>query len=297
MTFQSVKAGDGIGIIAPAGNIEHNQIKQAITILENKKFNVKFSQNLFQKNRYFAGQTDQRATDIHQCLKDDQLHALFAARGGVGTHQILPHLDFSLWKKSRKPLIGFSDVTALQWALWHRSGITSFSGMTLTTQLNDSNPYLDLFFDLLSETRRKIIDTNVQRENIQIVRHGSARGLLIGGSLSIICSLLGTPYFPHLPPLIFFVEDINEPFYRIERMLFQLKLSGVLDKIRGLILGRFKFKDQILEILPTLEYLFPSDIPIVQNFPYGHYEKSCPLPIGIQAVFSTKPFTLSWEKS
>ncbi|RQW00734.1 MAG: LD-carboxypeptidase, partial [Calditrichaeota bacterium] len=235
------RPGDGIGLIAPAGHILQKEIQPGIELLEAQGYLVKRADNLFGKHRYFSGTITQRVSDIHDFLDDPDIKVLYAVRGGSGSSQLLPHLDYAKWRISGKPLIGFSDISALQWAIWHNSAIKSVSGMALTFQLRTSNPYISLFLRQLRGTRKSITARDLQKEKLVVAREGEARGILLGGTLSIIVSLLGTPYFPENDEnIILFIEEVNEPLYRMERAIVQLKLSGFVDRVRGLILGRFK---------------------------------------------------------
>lgn len=285
----------GIGLIAPAGYIEKEEIHTGIRILEKEGFRIKMGRHLYGKYRYFSGKISQRIEDIHEFLDDPKVQILYAVRGGSGSSQLLPYLDYQKWKKSGKILVGFSDITALQWALWFRAGIQSYSGMALTFQMNKGNPFRKLFIKQIQNRRHSITASDLKRENLIIARGGTAAGILLGGTLSIIVSLLGTPFFPrNRKPIILFIEDVNEPVYRVERSIVQLKLSGVLKKVQGVIIGRFKTDESFVDIWNSVKYHFPDNIPVVLNFPYGHFPEACALPLGIPATLKTHPFRLTW---
>ena len=294
MPLPNVKRNTGIGLVAPAGAVKPEQIREGIQILKENGFPVKQGKHLYESYRHFAGTIEQRVEDIHTFLHDPEIDVLLAIRGGSGSAQLLPEIDFQLWKRTGKLLIGFSDITAMQWGLWAKTELASLSGMALTLQLHKQNPYTQLFVDILSGKKSSIQDSDLALEEIVVHRAGSVEDVLLGGTLSIINSLLGTPFFPRLSTFILFIEDINEPIYKIERSLAQLKMAGVLDKVSGLILGRFIDEDKALEIWQTLEYLFPRDVPVVANFPYGHYPDSCVLPLGLPVRLESTPFRLSW---
>jgi len=290
-----LKPGDGIGLIAPAGYIDQEEIQPAVEILRAEGFRVKLSPHLFGRHRYFSGTISERIKDIRRFLNDSRVKALYAVRGGSGSGQLLPYIEYKKWKKSGKMLIGFSDITALQWALWYKSDIFSFSGMTLTFQLRESNPFLSLFLKHLQNQRKSITHYDLRKENIIIARGGEARGYLVGGTLSIITSLLGTPYFPRLNrDIILFIEEVNEPLYRIERSIVQMKLAGIFQRVKGIIFGRFKLEDHFVDIWSGIRFHFPENIPIILNFPYGHFPEACALPVGLVAELQTEPFKLSW---
>lgn len=294
MNLPALQPGSGIGLIAPAGPVKEEKILPGVRLLEEAGFRVKFASHLFGKFRFFSGTMEQRLEDVHNFLADPEVAALYAVRGGVGSSQLLPGLDFSLWKKQWKLLIGFSDITALQWALWQKTGLPSISGMTLTSQLRAENPFAVPFFEILRGERYAYTEKDFPAGDFTVFREGRAKGVLVGGTLSIITSLLGTPFFPRFSNIILFLEDINEPVYRIERMLVQLKLAGVLDRVTGLILGRFTLGNRFPDFWQEVEYLFPPAIPVIGNFPYGHFTQSCALPCGVSAELHTSPFLLKW---
>lgn len=289
-----LKPGDGIGLISPAGHIKKSDIQTGIDLLEKQGFKLKFGKNLFNKYRYFSGRVQDRLDDIHTFLKDPDVQALFAVRGGMGSTQLLEYLDFELWKKHQKLLIGFSDITALQWSIWSKSQISSFSGMALTLQLKPDNPYYQMFFKQIQGKKNSYMLSDFSTEKIIVANEGTAEGVILGGTLSMIINLLGTPFFPKLEKMILYLEDINEPLYKLERALIQLKNAGVLSIVEGLILGKFKNNNHTLKVWKPLKYLFPENIPVVFNFPYGHLQNSCALPQGTMAKLETNPFKLEW---
>jgi muramoyltetrapeptide carboxypeptidase len=294
MSF-NLNPGDGIGLVAPAGPVDPDAINRGMEILTSRGFSLKTADHLFGKYRHFSGKIKDRIADIHSMLVDNSIQAIYAVRGGSGSSQLLPYLDFDLWKHSRKLFIGFSDITALQWALWYKTGLPSWSGMTLTSQLHEKNPFKNSFLDQISGLERSISAHDLHIENYTMVKSGQAEGILLGGNLSIIVSLLGTPYFPTInQDIIFYIEEINEPLYRIERAVVQLGQAGFFKNMKGLLLGRFKFKNRYLGIWSTIKPFIPHNIPIIMNFPYGHFDRSCALPLGVKATLSTNPLKIDW---
>lgn len=288
--------GDGIGLVAPAGYVDQNAIQKGMDVLSSWGFQVKTADHLFGKYRHFSARIDNRVADIHAMLKDESVKAIYAVRGGSGSSQLLPFLNFEQWKHSAKLFIGFSDITALQWALWHKVGLPSWSGMTLTTQLHEKNPYKDLFLAQITAQEKLISPHNLHSTDYTIAKAGKAEGIFMGGNLSIIVSLLGTPYFPLInQDMIFYLEEVNEPLYRIERAIVQLGQAGFFKHVKGMVLGKFKFKNRYLSIWSAVKPFIPHNIPIIVNFPYGHYANSCALPLGVQSVLSTHPLKIEWR--
>ncbi len=284
-----------VGVFSPGEAVTPERIQAGLEVLQRRGIRVVQAPNLFARHRFYAGTVAQRVDDIHFLLKQDSVQVLYASRGGSGGLQLLPHVDFEWWRKRPRPLVGFSDVTALQWALWEKAGVPSISGMTLTTQLREENPFLDFFFSLLSGKATHLDSTLIADASLTVLQAGEAHGVLLGGTLSMICSLLGTPYFPRTENLILFLEDVNEPLYRIERFLMQLKLAGVLDRTVALLLGQFLWQGKSLNIEEAVREFVPGNLPVVAGFPYSHVPHSCPLPLGVPARLKTEPFSLTWE--
>jgi muramoyltetrapeptide carboxypeptidase len=195
----------------------------------------------------------------------------------------------------KKILVGFSDITALQWPLWQISQTRSFSGMTFTMQLNQFNPYLRDFFNQIRGIKRHISTEDIRETELVYKNKSEVTGILVGGTLSIICSILGTPYFkPINRDIILYLEDLNEELYRIERMIVQLKLAGIFKRVKGLIFGDFMHNNKSLNVWPAVKDHIPLNIPIILNFPYGHAPHSYPLPFGIKTNLKFDPFLLEW---
>ena len=281
-----------MGIVAPAGPVKAEQIQSALQLLEQNGLQPVLAPHLFDHAGIVASTVENRLADLHAFYADEQIAAIWAARGGYGTIQLLDRLDYSLIQKTAKPIIGFSDITALQWAVWVQTGVPAFSGLALTLQATPENPYFVAGLETLRGTRRQIADV----PGIEIVRDGTATGILLSGTLALITSLVGTPFIPTNQHIILCIEDVDEPIYRIDRMLHQLKLSGFLTQVRALLLGQFLWKNRALTIVQMVKEMFPEDIPIVANLPYGHITNSLLMPVGMPAFIQTTPFRLQWDE-
>ena len=290
-----VLPGSTVGLIAPASSVNPEAMAPGLAMLEKLGYDYKFGTHELSKNKLTSASPEQRLADIYELLEDNEIQAIWAIRGGYGTMQLLDLLDYGVLRDQRKLLIGFSDVTALQWAIYSKTKLATLSGLTLTLQLREENSYLSTAVDLLSGSKTRIISDNLLPEKLTIYQNGVAEGVLLGGTLSMICAICGTPYFPPDNDVILFIEDIDEPLYRIDRLLRQLHLCGFLHKIRGLILGKFLEAGNQHDIYPLIKTLLPSGTPVVGNFPYGHLTDSIAMPVGVQATLSTDPFTLEWK--
>ena len=203
--------------------------------------------------------------------------------------------NFELLDKHPKLFIGFSDLTALQWCLFKMCDVPSLTGFTITTQFNSRNLFLDIGLAILSGKRNSILHEDVADTPVRTIEAGEAEGLLLGGTLSMICSLCGTPYFVNRNELILFIEDVNEPLYRIDRCFQQLSLIGFWQKVNAVILGQFLNEDKLVDVVPLLQPHLKKGIPLIADFPYCHQTNCMLLPQGVFARLVTSPFMLTWE--
>lgn len=287
--------GDAIGFISPAGPVTPEQVQPGLDFLQRRGFERRIAPNAFADHGMVSAPAEQRLQDWMDLLRDPRVKALWAFRGGYGTIQLLNRLDYAFLKKHPRLLVGFSDLTALQWAILQKTGLPSLSGLTVTSQLSEANPFVEAGLEILAGRRTRFTAADFPPGEVQIYREGSAAGLLVGGTLTMIGALCGTPFFLRKKPLILFLEDVNEPLYRIDRYFQQLNLAGFWQRVSGIILGKFLYRDEPLDALPLLLPLLPPGVPVVYNFPYGHFPRCCPLPVGVNARLSVTPLELIWE--
>lgn len=288
--------GCKIGLVSPAGPVKKEQIQKGLEILAKFKIDYEFGKHAFLDKKIVSASVKDRIEDINYFLQREEIKAIWALRGGYGSIQLLKIIDYSLLKKHPKLFVGFSDLTALQWGIFKKAGIPSLSGFVLTLQLCQENPFVLLGMEILSGKRNKILGKDLRGNKIQIISPGKAEGIFLGGTLSMICSLCGTPYFIDQDGLILFIEDVNEPLYRIDRYLQQLALINFWSKVKGVILGQFLNEGKPLDVVSLLKPFLSTTIPIISNFPYGHQTKSIPLIQGVIVKIDTKPFSLKWDK-
>ena len=288
--LRQLKPRDQIGLLTPAGAVQPEQVEGGIRFLQEMGFDCQFASHAFDKGKLSAGTAANRLQDLHQFLDDPEIAVIWAMRGGYGSMQLLEALSCDKLWQSRKPIVGFSDLTALEWGMVSKCAYPSFSGLTITSQLHNDNPYAELGVEMLLGKQKELPQLPVN-----CVRKGSAEGVLMGGTLSMICSLCGTPYFPVSKPIILFLEDVNEPLYRIDRCFQQLAMTGFWKQVRGVLIGEFLWEDRLLSIEELLlEYVSP-DCPVVSGLPYGHRSTTLLMPVGFPARFSASPFRLNWE--
>jgi muramoyltetrapeptide carboxypeptidase len=235
---------------------------------------------------YLAGDDASRLADLNAAIRDPRIDAIWCLRGGYGAMRVLDAIDYDSLRRAPKAIIGYSDITALHLAVRARSSIASFHGPTARAVLT---PYSRQ--SLLSATSRTG-DPFADGSPLTWLQEGSATGPLEGGNLALICALLGTPYAARFDGAILVLEDVNEPLYRIDRMLRQLMLSGALARVAGLCFGAFSDRGDEIDAAPrSLDVLFLEAArhvrgPVVCNVPCGHVADQWTFPLGVRAELS-----------
>jgi muramoyltetrapeptide carboxypeptidase len=291
-------SGDTVTLVAPA-NATFNTVDLEIAkeSLEALGFKVKVGSHLLDRHGYLAGDDKARAGDINAAFADASVAAVHAIRGGWGSARLLPHLDFDVIRRNPKVLIGYSDITALLLSIHAKTGLVTFHGPIGLGRWDSYSLdyYKRVLFngELVTYTNKQgLSDRNalVQTEfRTQTITPGKARGRLVGGNLTVMTTILGSPYLPDWENTILFTEDVHEDFYRIDRMLTQLKLAGVLGKIKGFVFGTCS------ECGPgdgnygalTLEEIFadhirPLGVPAWAGAMIGHSQPQWTLPLGVE---------------
>ena len=287
---KSLKKGDKIAIISPAGAVDEAQLENGIKLIETKGFEPVLGKNLYTKYSHgynYAGTEKERISDLNWAFNDDEVSAVWASRGGYGCQHLLRHIQLSKFKKDPKWYVGYSDNTVIQSFLL-KNNFASIHGQTVkTSSFGVTAESYDLIFDILKGEKPKYaIEKN------QFNKKGSAEGTLIGGNLALIYALLGTNYSFNFKDKILFIEDIGENFYALDRMLISLDLAGVFRKIKGLIIGGMtnmgeekenknfekSFDHFAYQIIS--ERISKFDFPTAFGFPNGHIFDTRPLIIG-----------------
>lgn len=277
-----LKQGDSIGLIAPAGPVAPEEIRTALRVFEEKGYRIIEGAHLYDRHAYLAGTDDLRLKDFHEMFQNPDVRAILCARGGYGTPRLLDKIDFDIIRENPKFLIGYSDITALLLAVYHKTGLPVCHG-PMAKNTGDREDNLNGLLSFLSS--EKEIVYNLMQENVLI--EGKASGRLLGGNLSLVSSLAGTSFLPSFKDCILFLEDRGEPLYRIDRMLTQLKLGNALEGVKGVIAGSFEDCGDINEVNGLLTDIFPSNCPVYSDFPAGHGRINRPLMIGTGALLDT----------
>jgi muramoyltetrapeptide carboxypeptidase len=296
-----LKAGDTLGVIAPASALSEKVILRAIENLTSLGFKVKLGKNVREQKGYLAGTDEQRLEDLHWAFSDPEVDAVWCIRGGYGVTRILPKVDFKLIKRNPKIFIGYSDITALHIAIHQKTGLVTFHGPVGTSDYTDftkpnvwnllTNPTPQYKLVHSEENQKK--DSNLFKS--EVITAGKCRGQLIGGNLSLLSAMDGTPFaLGDLKGKILFMEDIDERPYRVDRMLTQMLQSHDLSKLAGIALGIFegcnpKPEENSLSLMECLkDRLGNLGIPVIYGLSFGHISNQYTLPVGIQAEMDTE---------
>ncbi len=284
-----LRKGDVIGIAAPASPLSSEEkLTQGIHYLETLGYRVELGAYARKKRGYLAGTDLQRASDINNFFLNPRIKAIFTVRGGYGSHRILPYIDYHAVKQRPKILVGYSDITALHLALFSRTGLVTFSGPMVAVELAEG---------LHGETEEQFWGTLTSSKYKTALHHGRDRrasikkksnGRIMGGNLSLITALIGTPYFPADGNLIWLFEEIGERPYRIDRMFQQFTLNKTFQKSKGILLGRFidcapEKKKPSLSISQVINDTFEGyRYPVMHGIRFGHMRNSLTIPLGVR---------------
>jgi len=287
-----LQRGDIIGIVAPAGQLADRQrFERGVAILADMGFEARFPRDLWPGPGYLADSDVNRVRELQQVFAAPEPQAVMAARGGYGCLRLLTHFDFQAILETPKPLIGFSDISALLNRTMEETGLVCFHGPVVTSLCDCSREALDRLYHCLTGNWHRAI----RPKELEILRgENQTEGRLVGGNLSTLLSLLGTPHDVSWRGCIVLLEDVGEPLYRLDRMLTQLALNGKLQEPAGIILGDFTLnveqalsdKTRYTEYVwrRVLELTAGTPITVWGNFPAGHCSSNLTLPLGATAI-------------
>jgi muramoyltetrapeptide carboxypeptidase len=290
----ALESGDTIAISSPAGAVwDEAQIEKFSSILQSSGFKVKRGETLKQKYGYFAGTDELRASEINSFFLDKEVKAIFCMKGGWGCARIFDKLNFEMIKNNPKILMGFSDITSLLIAIYSRTGLATFHGPVGNSGWNE---FTTDYVKRVLVDKEKVIYSypEADPDKFYTINPGKAKGILVGGNLTVLSAMMGSGYIPSWKNKILFVEETGEEPYRIDRMLTQLKQSGVLGNINGFVFGKcvkceaeeplkaFTLR-QVLE-----QHLKPLKIPAFYGAMIGHIANKYTIPVGIQAEMNAE---------
>lgn len=302
-----LRQGDTIGLIAPGGYATDGSIDKAVRNIEALGFRVRPGAYLREVFGNYAGSVQQRVADLHAMFADPEVKAIWPIRGGSGCISLLSSLDYGLIRRHPKVLVGYSDITALHLAIHRRAGLVTFHGPVASSTMT---PYAtEHLLAVLTEPRAgytiAMSPENARQAlsephfGIHTHTHGMATGPLMGGNLSLVAALAGTPYAAPIRGSILFLEEVNEAPYRIDRWMTQLDLAGGLRNAAAVVVGICEnCGPEHEEISLTLErtlglHLHPLTIPAVTGYSIGHIRNQCTLPVGVRARLDTRAQTIT----
>jgi muramoyltetrapeptide carboxypeptidase len=268
-----LRSGDIVGVVAPSGAVDEERLSAGVRVLESWGFGVVLGKSVLERHAYFAGTDGARFADLRGLMDDPTIRAVFCARGGYGSQRLMPHLDLSALRDDPKPIIGYSDATALLAAALN-VGVVGVHGPMVAT---------DLARGLSERThgwlRSLLTDAGYlwEAEVPRTIRLGRARGRLMGGCLSVLASTLGTPWTFDPRGAILFLEDVHERPYRLDRLLTQLRQAGKLDGLAGIVFGT-------MAACPTVDGIEPFDVAHACCVDLG-----CPVGFGVPSGHGTPP--------
>lgn len=293
-----LKVGDEVGIISPSSFVTRGDIRRGIKVLKSIGFTVRLGTHALNKRYgYQAGSPEDRLSDFHEMFADPNIKGIFCTTGGYSSMQLLPNIDWSVIRKNPKVFIGYSDITTLLNAIHENTGLVTFHGPLIEgfgKYMNGGNVYT------IDSLKRGIMDGIAgllpSYTPWKVLKSGKANGVLVGGNLNVLLSLFGTPHEPVFDNKILFLEEIDDTDESIEHYLWRLRVAGVFDKIRGMVVGKFmkiysikrNGSAPLLRNASILKQIFIRategfDFPILYGVDFGHYVPSLTLPVGVKA--------------
>jgi muramoyltetrapeptide carboxypeptidase len=273
-----LRSGDPVSVVAPSSPFELPAFEAGLKTLASLQLVPRYDPGITSRRRYLAGDDERRANELESAWRDEETRAIFCVRGGYGLMRLLPRLRPATWRE--KIFVGFSDLTALH-ALLQIHGRESVHGPVLTQLAKQPREVVDALSRLLFEGVAPTLQGRATRA-------GSARGRLLGGNLSVLSRLVGTPFMPSLKGALLLLEDVGERPYRLDRMLTHMRLAGLLDDLGGIVLGEFtecEEKDAdytSAEVLRELLADVSPSVPILEGIPSGHGAINFPLVLGAE---------------
>jgi len=304
---QRLRPGDAVTLVAPSGPTSEDSLARCVRNLEALGLKVRTGRAVREKRGNFAGTIAQRLDDLHAAFADRECKAVWAAHGGSGAIGLLPHIDYGLIRANPKILIGFSDITALLLAVHRRAGLVTFHGPNAgTTYTEYTTAHLRaVLFEPQPTTTIRMAESHRQRAvqepqfRLRTLAGGVAEGPLLGGNLAMASALAGTLHGPDFDGAIVFLEDVNEPPYKLDRMFHHLKQAARMRHAAGVMLGVFDRcgppdSDPSLTLDETVdEHFWQSPVPAAYGYSFGHVRDQFTIPLGVRARLDTHAQTLT----
>jgi len=271
-----------IGLIAPAGPAALD-VEKAGQWMRARGHELRIFPGVYERDGYLAGSDDVRLRDLHAAFADPDIDAIFCLRGGYGTPRLLDRLDYDLLSANPKPFVGYSDITALHLAISRYAGFVTFHGPMFNADLlgDKQQPTESSLFSMLrGQLGAGSVVAHPVAYPLTTLEPGIARGRLLGGNLSMIAAVMGTAYEIDAEGIILLIEDVNEPIYRIDRLLTHLRLAGKLEQIAGVLVGDVAGVDKAALERLLKQTFAPLCIPVLSGWRSGHCDPNLTLPMG-----------------
>ena len=299
-----LKQGDRVGVVALAGPVDRKTLEKGLRTLRKMGFCPVLAEHIHEKDRYLAGTDAQRTKDLHDFFRNPEIKGIFCARGGYGVNRVLSRLDSSIIRENPKVFVGSSDITFLILFLVQQCSLVTFHGPMVAGNFGryPMTKSKHQFSEILFGNR---VSKRLTAKGSHVFKSGIAEGRVIGGCLTLLCRSLGTPWEVKTRNKILLLEDVNEPLYKIDGMLWHLKQAGKFNGVRGIVFGEMvncqsfgpdrrnkesgSFKGILRDVFAN------SSFPILTNFPSGHGREMLTLPMGVEARLDTKLKTLEFK--
>ncbi|PIO49034.1 MAG: LD-carboxypeptidase [[Chlorobium] sp. 445] len=291
-----LRKGDVIGIVAPASPVfPEDKLERAAEYIESLGYRIKFGKAVRKVYGYLAGTDKERAQDLNEMFADRYVSAIFCLRGGYGSPRILPLLDYAMIARNPKIFVGFSDITALCSALFAKCKLITFLGPMLVSDMTQPDDFAqEHFWQMITSASVVGELPNHASHHATALQVGEKTGRLSAANLSLLTTLIGTPYLPSLKKSILVIEDIGEEPYRVDRMLSQVANSGVMQALHGFVVGQFTDSEpeddkpslSMKQVIADYVKKLPKLVPAFANFSFGHIKSKLTLPFGARAKLS-----------
>ncbi len=301
---KALKKGDTLAFICPAGtNYDKSVVENVEKQMDKMGFNVHFGKSVYTQYGYFSGTDEFRANEVNETFKNDKIDGIISMRGGWGCARLLDKIDYQLISQNPKVFSGFSDITSLLTAIYKKTGLVTFHGLMGYSSWDRFS--IENFEKVVMKGEKAFME-NLPPDEIEhyyTITGGKAKGRIIATNLTVLSSIIGSDYLPDWSDKILFVEEIAEEPYRVDRMLTQLKLAGVLDSIKGFVFGKCrKCEAETPERALTLEQVLennlkPLNIPTYYGAMFGHITEKFTLPIGLEAEIDADAGTIQLLES
>lgn len=298
---EKLKKGDTIGILAPSSPVTKEEASSCKALVEEMGYKVKMASCVCRSiHGYSAGTGEERAKDLMEMFACKEIKAIWCIRGGDTSSHLMDKIDFEIIRQNPKIFVGYSDVTNLHVNINQRCNLVTFHGpMVKSNMLKNFDDFTRESFEKALNMEKELILDNPKGEDFKVMVEGQAEGVIIGGNLSLITSMIGTPYEIDTKGKILFIEDVDEPVRKLDRMMYQLKYSKKLDEAEGIIFGDFtdcvNKADKSYDVVEMLkDLLVDYKKPVMYNIKSGHCHPMSTIPLGTKCIMDTESKTIKF---